>query len=49
MVRQVSEGPLTHRLMQARELTVGRDELAVAQQHIDAALLIVRRVHRGQR
>lgn len=42
----MTEGELTHRLMQARELTEGRPELRFAQLHIDLAILLARRVHR---
>lgn len=44
----MTEGPLTHQLMQARELTDGRPELALARHFIDAAIRIVRTVHRDR-
>jgi len=43
----VTEGRLTHLLMQARQLTEGRPDLALADHFICAALRIVRRIHRG--
>lgn len=43
----MTEGELTHRLMQARQLTDHRPELTAARHHIDAALHAVRAVHRG--
>jgi len=43
----MTEGHPTHLLMQARQPTEGRPELARVQHLIEAALLIVRKVHRG--
>ena len=42
----MTEGQLSHRLMQARELTEGRKDLEPAQFFIDAALQLVREIHR---
>ena len=42
----MTEGELTHRLMQARALTDGRPELELARYFIDAALRETRHVHR---
>lgn len=42
----MTEGRLTHHLMQARHLTENRPELAGARYFIDAAIQVVRTVHR---
>lgn len=42
----MTEGRLTHLLMQARALTENRPELAAARYLIDAAIQAVRKVHR---
>jgi hypothetical protein len=45
MAGPVTEGQLSHRLMQARELTEDRPDLESARRHIDTALALVRQVH----
>lgn len=42
----MTEGELCHRLMQARELTDRRPDLADVRLLLDAALQLARRVHR---
>lgn len=42
----MTEGPLSHRLMQAYELTASRPDLAQVRFHVEAALLFARRAHR---
>lgn len=43
----MTEGRLTHHLMAARDLTENRPELSAARYFIDAAIQVVRKVHRG--